>query len=107
MKAVVLTEEHIDAINNMFSRYSTGGAVITFRDMLSIDNEILARVECSGSKGWYVEVARWNDVKLTFQRFCFCKLFNFSEAEEITNAINWHFRSNDSGLIHSLNNYGE
>jgi hypothetical protein len=80
---------------------------IKYTDLILIEDGLLARTEKSGSEGFYVEVARWNDAKQAYQRFCFLKLFNQPDSDKITNAINYQFRSDLCALIHSLPNYGE
>ena len=106
----VLTEEKIDFVD-AFTVYDNDGKndlkKIKYNDLILIEDGLLARTEKSGCEGWYVEVARWNESRFTYQRFCFLKLFEQSDAEEITKAINYQFRSDLCALIHSLPNYGE
>jgi hypothetical protein len=106
----ILTEEKIDFVDP-FTIYGidekSNPKKIKYSELILIEDGLLARTEKSGSEGWYVEVARWNETNQSYQRFCFLKLFDQSDADEITNAINYQFRSDLCALIHSLQNYGE
>jgi hypothetical protein len=106
----ILTEEQIDFVDpfTIYGFDEKGDPKkIKYNDLILVEDGLLARVEKSGSEGFYVEVARWNETNQSYQRFCFLKLFNEPDAEEVANAINWNFRSHLCGLIHSLPNYGE
>lgn len=76
---------------------------IALNELLKID-DLFAKVENSGSEGYYVEVARFNEVKGTYQRYAFCKLYNVDSAIRTVSRIN---KFPYIPLIHNMEDYND
>ncbi len=72
---------------HIFSCYNAIGLKSVTVDELAADENCVARLEQSGSEGYYVEVARWDD-DAGWYRYAFNKFFDFDEAELIESLIN-------------------
>lgn len=64
---------------------------------------MFARVECSGSEGFFVEIAKFDYVAKKTYRFAFWKCFDRDEATAIVDEINSPLES----LIHNMPNYAD
>ena len=70
-----------------FSKYAAAFEGIPVTELMA-DPDVVARVECSGSEGYYVECIRWSDSASEWQRYAFLKLFEIEEANRFEAAIN-------------------
>ena len=101
-----------------FSLYGSAGAKTVPAVQLfdpAIKGELIARMENSGSEGYYVEVARWNDNPMRWERFAFEKFLGGEYgnsctaaacAREMTELLNRFHQEEDAPLIHHMPNWG-
>lgn len=89
--------------NERFSLYGREYDAVTL-DELSKDEDAVARVEQSGSEGFYVEVARWNEDANRWERYAFLKVFEQGVASALERTINGASPSM-SPIFHNMPNY--
>lgn len=70
-----------------FSLYGRPFEGIAGGELVNTD-DIVARLEGSGSEGIYIEVARWDDTEKRWARFAFLKEFDINKALALTEQIN-------------------
>lgn len=81
-----------------FSRYGRTMEGITLGELME-DSDCIARVEQSGSEGFYVEVAQWQQ-NGSWRRIAFYKSFELAEAALLADKIN--VNSLHCRLVHGL-----
>lgn len=84
-----------------FSVYGGEGFSSVRLGQLSQDPDVVARVEQSGSEGFYVEAIRWDEGASRWERYAFEKVFDLTEAEVLANRINQN--SGTSPVFHRMN----
>ncbi|KXS55129.1 MAG: hypothetical protein AWU57_475 [Marinobacter sp. T13-3] len=72
---------------NRFQRYGKAFATVSLAELANHDGT-LARVEESGSEGFYVEVARWDAAADQWARYAFLKVFDSTTAQALADQIN-------------------
>lgn len=91
-------------INNLpsFTLYGNNFKSVPGSD-LSFDEDVVARVELSGSEGFYIEVVKYHYGQAKWCRYAFHKVFNQTDADEICSSINRN--SSLSPIFKKLPNY--
>jgi len=87
----------------MFNIYESGKQ-LSFDELIKV-KDCVARVECSGSEGYWVEIARWSYDKRKWCRWAFDKYFDLDEANWICDKLNSVWNSINASIFHSLENY--
>jgi len=99
-----------------FSVYGTEFmAFISLQELIEDKDDLMVRIEESGSEGYYVEVAMWNDTLHIWQRYCFLKLLGgeveeldaLTIAKDVKKKLNEAWGTEYVSFIHGLNNYSK
>ena len=78
-----------DKLNDRFSLYSDKSESTTVDILfhISLEEPLIARVEESGSEGFYVEIARWSDKSESWCAYAYNKYYDKKEAQFVARLL--------------------